>query len=775
MCAFIYAANLTIAQTFTISGYIRDGDTGENLIGATVLESGTTRGTVTNTFGFYSLSVPEGTITLQVSFVGYQVEIKEIEFHENVRLNISLEPGSVLEEVVVTAQEKIEQSPLMSTIDIPMEQIKAIPVLLGEADILKTLQLLPGIQSGTEGSSGIYVRGGGPDQNLILLDGVPVYNVSHLFGFFSVFNADAINKVQVIKGGYPARYGGRLSSVIDISMKEGNNQKFSGEGSIGFIASKVTLEGPIGKQKKTSFIVSGRRTYIDLLTRPIIKANSNGNDTGGYYFYDLNTKINHKLSENDRLYLSFYNGKDKGFSKSKYDYDYGFEQVKSVEEYGLGWGNTIAAIRWNHIFGPRLFGNLTGTYSKYKFRIFSSYVNEITALGNTDISEELIEYFSGVDDIALKFDFDYLPSYKHNIKFGLSTTHHNFNPGIFGYDTNSEGIQDTVINSQQTKALELFGYIEDDFTITNKLRGNIGTHYSAFFVENRFYHSLQPRLSFRYLLSNDVSIKASFATMYQYIHLLTNSGIGLPTDLWVPATDRVKPQSSWQAALGAAKTMKGYEFSIEVYFKEMKNLIEYQEGASFFNLGTDWQDKITSGNGQSYGAEFLVQKKTGKFSGWIGYTLSWTNRKFEELNFGERYPYKYDRRHDLSVVGIYEFSKRFSLSGTWVYGTGNAITLPKAVYPSNNQNNQYYYSSEVRSYGSRNDYRMSAYHRLDIGLTWNKEKKWGTRSWSLGAYNLYNRKNPFYIDDGFDNQGNKQYFQYSLFPVIPYLRYSFKF
>lgn len=765
----------TCAQTFTISGYIRDAENGENLIGATVLQQGTTNGTITNTFGFYSLTLPAGEINLQLSFVGYQVKTESINLTENIRLNFDLVPGSTLEAVVVTAEEQIEQSPQMSTIDVPIEQIKALPVLMGEADILKTLQLLPGIQSGSEGSSGIYVRGGGPDQNLILLDGVPVYNVSHLFGFFSVFNPDAINRVNVVKGGFPARYGGRLSSVIDISMKEGNNQKFSGEGSIGLISSKLTLEGPIGKNEKTSFIVSGRRTYIDILTRPIIKASSDGEATGGYYFYDLNAKVNHKISDNDRLYLSFYNGLDKGFGSSTYDYDNGYEEVESKEKFGLGWGNTIGAVRWNHVFGPRLFGNLTGTYSKYKFRIFSSYEDKVTDSEGSQTSEELIEYYSGVDDFAMKLDFDFLPTPAHNFKFGISSTHHDFNPGIFGYDTNSEGQEDTVINSQQTRAFEFFGYAEDDFSITTKLRGNIGLHYSAFLVNNRYYHSLQPRVSFRYLISSDLSLKASYATMNQYIHLLTNSGIGLPTDLWVPATDKVKPQSSWQVALGAAKTFEGYEISVETYYKEMSNLIEYQEGASFFNLGTDWQEKVTSGDGTSYGAELLIQKKTGKFSGWVGYTLSWTYRQFDELNFGEKYPYKYDRRHDISVVGIYEFSKKFALSSTWVYGTGNAITLPRSTYKTNTGNNGYYWNDEINNYGSRNDFRMAAYHRMDLGLTWNKDKKNGTRSWSLGAYNLYNRKNPFYIADGYDNQGNKHFYQYSLFPVIPYFRYSFKF
>ncbi|XOV94283.1 MAG: carboxypeptidase-like regulatory domain-containing protein [Bacteroidota bacterium] len=769
----------SIAQTHTISGFIRDKDNGENLIGATIIQAGTTNGTTTNTFGFYSLTLPTGSVTLQVSYVGYQMETIEIDLVENMMLNFELNPGSILDEVVVTAEEKIERSPQMSTIDVPIEQIKALPVLMGEADILKTLQLLPGIQSGSEGSSGIYVRGGGADQNLILLDGVPVYNVSHLFGFFSVFNPDAINKVNVVKGGFPARYGGRLSSVIDVSMKEGNNQKFSGEGSVGLIASKLTLEGPIGKDKKTSFIVSGRRTYIDLLTRPIIKANNKsgqGYTVGGYYFYDLNGKVNHKFSENDRLYLSFYNGQDKGFSKSSTDYENAFEKVRSKDEYGLNWGNTISALRWNHIFGPRLFGNLTGTYSKYKFRIFSSYENEVSSPGSTSSYNEQIEYFSGVDDVALKLEFDYLPSPAHNVKFGTSAIHHEFNPGIFGYDTNTEGLQDTVISSQQTKALEFYGFLEDDFQVTPQLRGNIGAHYSGFMVNNEFYHSLQPRISFRYLVGRDLSLKASYATMQQYIHLLTNSGIGLPTDLWVPATDKVKPQSSWQVALGAAKTMKGYEASVEVYYKEMENLIEYQEGGTFFNMGTDWQDKVTSGNGDSYGAEFLLQKKTGQFSGWIGYTLSWTNRKFEELNFGERYPYKYDRRHDISVVGIYEFSKKFSLSGTWVYGTGNAVTLPKSTYPySIDHSGQFYDYKEIRNYGPRNDFRMAAYHRMDLGLTWSKEKKHGTRSWSLGAYNLYSRKNPFFIQDGYDSNGNKHFYQYSLFPVLPYVRYSFKF
>lgn len=764
------------AQTFTLSGYIRDAETGENLIGATIYDPATLKGTASNAFGFYSLTLPAANVTLKISFVGYQQLETEVDFAKDQRLDFSLNPGSTLDEVIVTAEESIEQSPQMSTMDVPIDQIKAMPVLMGEADVLKSLQLLPGIQGGTEGSSGIYVRGGGADQNLILLDGVPVYNVSHLFGFFSVFNADAINKVTVVKGGFPARYGGRLSSVIDISMKEGNNQKFSGEGSIGLISSKLTLEGPIGKNKKTSFIVSGRRTYIDLLARPIIRANSDGDATAGYYFYDFNAKVNHKLSENDRIYLSFYNGKDKGFGGSEYEYESDDSDVvnESKDEFGLGWGNTIAALRWNHLFSPKLFMNLTGTFSKYKFRIFSEYENIRRSGGNVSRDKELIEYYSGVDDLGLKLDFDYVPSPDHNLKFGLSATHHEFNPGIFGYDS-SDGDGDTTIGAQQTLAFEFYGYAEDDFYVTSKLRGNAGLHYSSFLVNDSYYHSLQPRLSLRYLLSTSLSLKASYATMNQYIHLLTNGGLGLPTDLWVPATDRIRPQSSWQTALGLAKTFKGYEASAELYYKEMDHLIEYQEGASYFNLGSDWQDKVTTGTGTSYGAEFLIQKKTGKFSGWLGYTLSWTYRQFQGLNFGERFPYKYDRRHDISVVGIYQVNKRFSISSTWVYGTGNSVTVPVSTYAPYDQNNSFYYYDEIEYTGGRNAFRMKPYHRMDLGLTWKNEKKWGESSWSLGAYNLYNRKNPFFIDEGYDNKGNKRFYQYSLFPIIPYVRYSFSF
>ena len=757
------------AQKYTISGYVRDASTGENLIGATIYDLKSKSGSVTNIYGFFSLTLPSDSVRLRASFVGYQVKERSFYLKADEILDFSLEAGKLLDEVVVTAEEAIELLPQMSTVTVPMEQLKQVPVLLGETDIMKTIQLLPGIQGGNEGTSGVYVRGGGPDQNLILIDGVPVYNANHLFGFFSVFNADAINNVSVVKGGFPARYGGRLSSVIDISMKEGNNQKISGKGSIGLISSKFTIEGPI-KNENTSFILSARRTYIDLLARPIIKSSSGGDVTFGYFFEDFNAKINHRFSRRDRLYLSFYGGKDKAYFREKYESSFGgLDSETTEDEAGLRWGNLISAVRWNHLYSPKLFSNVTATFSRYRFDVFSNY--KVTrAVGDSE--EERIRYLSGIEDMALKVDFDYLPSADHNIKFGASVINHAFRPGVFSYRSEVEA--DTTFGARSIRANELAAYLEDDFQIGNKLRFNVGLHGSMFEVRGETFLSLQPRLSARYLLGQDISLKASYAEMRQFVHLLSNSGIGLPTDLWVPATDLVKPQESWQAAVGVAKSINGFEISLESYYKEMDNLIEYLDGASFFNTDDEWEDKVAAGSGTSYGTEFLIQKKTGRLTGWVGYTWSKTTRQFDDLNFGKSYPYKYDRRHDLSVVSVYRINDRISISGTWVYGTGNAISLPESQFRDFNPNSNSFFTQSLEYYGSRNNYRMRDYHRLDLGISMSKQKKRGMRTWSFGAYNLYSRRNPFYIDIRSNNTG-REFVQTSLFPVIPYFTYSFEF
>lgn len=771
------------AQQYTISGYVKDADSGEDLIGATVYDKTTKKGIIANLYGFYSLTLPAGEHTLTVQYVGFSPMEKTINLTENQTINFSLKSETQLEEVVVTAKEEIEEVPQMSSIDVPIEQIKSMPVLLGEADVLKSLQLLPGIQGGTEGSSGIYVRGGGPDQNLILLDGVPVYNVSHLFGFFSVFNPDAINKVNAIKGGFPARYGGRLSSVIDIRMKEGNKKKFSGEGSIGLLSSKLTLEGPLGRNKKTSFIVSARRTYLDILVKPIIKAQSDGESSFGYYFYDVNAKVNHEFSQKDRLYVSIYNGLDKGGGRnvSKGESQDKTEFEEHIQSPELKWGNTIAALRWNHVFSPKLFGNLTATYSRYKFLIGGKNEDKKYKLVNGD--KKLVEdnffsfnYSSVIRDYAAKLDFDYLPSVNHSIKFGANVIQHTFVPGVTQVKVKQGKTENKPIKAgaEETPSVEYALYAEDDITLTGKLRANFGLHYSGNFVEKTLFHYLQPRVSLRYLLGKDLSLKGSFVTMGQYIHLLTNAGLGLPTDLWVPATKKIGMQKSWQAALGAAKSFNGYEVSTELYYKEMNGMVEYKEGATFLNTTSDWQDKVVIGKGESYGMELLIQKKIGRLSGWLGYTLSWSNRIFKDLNFGKRFPYKYDRRHDISIVASYKVNDKLSLSSTWVYGTGNAVSIPYSTYQGQVNNNGYISTQTIKHYKKRNDFRMRSYHRMDIGATWTKQKRWGERKFSLGAYNAYSRKNPFYMDiETVKNQ--KKLVDYAMFPIVPYIKYQFKF
>ncbi|HPD66331.1 MAG TPA: TonB-dependent receptor [Bacteroidia bacterium] len=771
-----------LSQKYTISGYITDNESGEKLIGANIFEKYKLQGTTSNAYGFYSLTLPADTYTLVFSYLGYSTELRSITLKSNLTLNIGMKPGIELSEVEIVGEQtdRIEESSQMSIVKIPVAQIKSIPAMFGEVDVLKALQLLPGIQSGMEGSSGLYVRGGGPDQNLILLDGTPVYNASHLFGFFSVFNADAIKNVELIKGGFPARYGGRLSSVIDISMKEGDQRKYHVQGSLGLIASKITVEGPIVKDR-TSFIISARRTYLDIIAQPIIRLATSGDQriTAGYYFYDFNAKINHRLTDKDHLYLSVYQGDDKFYLNSK-PRSYLFDGVLYTEQFkaNLGWGNITTALRWNHQFNHKLFSNTTLTYSRYQFKVGNEeqYFSQV----GSKVEEEsyIIRYFSGINDIAGKIDFDYLPSPNHYIKFGISHIYHSFHPGVSAFKINITNVVniDSTIGAKNVYAHESAIYIEDDVKLTANLKANLGLHYSAFYVNNKLYHRPQPRLSVRYLFADNWSFKASYVHMQQYIHLLTNTTIGLPTDLWVPATGKILPQNSQQFAAGVASTLREkYSFSVEGYYKTMNNLIEYRDGATWLNTSADWQDKVEMGKGWSYGMEVFAEKKSGKTTGWIGYTLSWTMRQFDNINFGEPYPYKYDRRHDISVVVAHKFNKQFDIGVTWVYGTGNALTLP--VMRAMAQTDYYYpgYYSEIEYFEKKNDFRMAAYHRLDFSANWNFHVGSADATLNLSVYNCYSRRNPFFYYFGYDNYGHRVLYRVSLFPVIPALSINFKF
>jgi hypothetical protein len=775
---FCFAATSFAQKKYTISGYVKDAESGETIIAATIALKAKSSGVSSNQYGFWSVTIPEGTYQIVTSHVGYKPSIISLTLTADTTLNISLTNGvSLSEEVIVTStkRENNLKAAQMGKITLPIEQIKSVPAFLGEVDLLKVVQLLPGVRNAGEGSAGIYVRGGGPDQNLILLDDAVVYNTGHLFGFFSIFNADAIKNVSLIKGGMPAQYGGRLSSVLDVSMKEGNNQKYQVDGGLGVIASRLSIQGPI-KKDKSSFIISGRRTYIDAISKPFVKKTSQYYGSG-YYFYDLNAKVNYKFNEKDRVYLSGYFGKD------VFDFSNGKQSLNIV----IPWGNATGTLRWNHVFNRKLFANTTAVYSDYNFA-FKGVQNNFE-----------LKLVSGIRDLTIKQDYDYYPASNHKLKFGFLYTYHRFTPSVVS------GKQDSVVFKPQAAQIKFANetaiYLQDDWDISKKLKLNIGLRYSSFqqlgaykiFKTDQFnnridstvftkgqtvksYGGLEPRLTIRYELNDKSSIKASVTRNLQYIHLVSSSGTTLPTDIWVPSTYKVKPQISWLYAAGLFKNFKEntYETSVEVYYKSMQNQIEYREGF-INNTLKDVEDDFVFGNGWSYGTELFVNKIKGRLTGWIGYTLSWTWRKFNGLNSGIKYPAKYDRRNDMSIVAMYEVNKKWKLSASFVYGTGNAASLPKRFYIVESVLSQ--------EYSNINQYRLPSYHRLDLSAVLTPKKnirRKVKREWVFSIYNAYSRQNPYFIY--YDQTGSPldgtlkiQAKQVSLFPIIPAVTYNFKF
>ena len=765
---------------FIISGYVKEKGSGELLPGASISIPSLKTGTISNNYGFFSLTLKEGIYEVLISYVGYEPKAFSVNLDKNIEMDLVLETAKALKELVVSGSkqtQRLADETRMSVIEIPIQQIKDIPALLGEKDVLKVIQLLPGVQKGSEGSSGIYVRGGGPDQNLIILDDAIVYNAYHLFGFFSLFNGDALKSVELTKGGFPARFGGRLSSVIEMTMKEGNKEKLHGEAGIGLIASRLVLEGPIIKGK-SSFLVSARRTYLDALMAPFMPAEGKA----GYYFYDLNAKANYEISRKDRLYISGYFGRDKFYFKSNY-------QSESSNG-GIGWGNSTGTLRWNHLYSNRLFSNTSLIFSNFLFSVFADEKYD----GNT----YSLNFSSGITDYTLKHDLDFRPNTNHSIRMGVQFIHHDFVPSALVVKNDIAG------DNQNTKtivsSLENSIYLEDDMKIGTRFKMNPGIRISHFNSENTNYVFPEPRLNLSYKIKSDLAVKASYAMMNQFVHLLSNTGLGLPTDLWVPSSTNLKPKQSWQIAAGLAKDFIEREFSVSIegYYKEMKNIIAYRDGASFLDLGLSsmgnlgkysWEQNIVSGRGWSYGAEFLIQKKSGPLTGWIGYTLSWTQMQFADLNFGEKFWAKYDRRHDFSLVVMYKIRSEtdehngIKVSGTWVYGTGNAITLPVAEYSAPTHlpgfSRQDFFGNTVSQYTGKNEFRMGAYHRMDLGLQIIKKKKFFIRTWELSVYNAYNRSNPYFyfIDTESDANGNtsRTLKQVSIFPVIPAFSYNIKF
>ncbi len=756
------AALPAAAQKATVSGYITDSKTGETLIGAGVVESAT--GAVTNSYGFYTITLPKGPHTLTFSYVGYTDETISLDLRRDTVISVALNPGATLKEsTVVASKDAGIASTRMGALELPMQVIKHSPVLFGEHDVLKTIQLMPGVQSGAEGFSGIYVRGGGPEENLLLLDGIPLYNAEHLMGILSVFQPEAVKKVTLYKGSFPARYGGRISSIIDVRTNDGNLKEFHGSVGIGAITDKLHLEGPIIKDK-LAFSLSGRAMHTFLYTPIIHKL---AGTPVNYYFYDLNGKVTWRISDRDRLFVNFYTGRDLFYFKEKdnedesYWEDDPYARISSgATRIDINWGNTLAGIRWNHVFSSKLFSNTTIAYTRYRMHVgldvtaeqkYKDYETGIDTRVNNTFQ---FGYESGMRDITARIDFDYTPSPEHLVKFGGEYVRHTFIPETIGGYISEVSMgavsfkMDTTFKASANDILkghELSIYAEDDFTVADRLTLNPGVHLAFFHTQGTPYWSLEPRMSAKYAFTPNFSAKAAYSRMAQYVHLLSPTAITLPTDLWVPITDKIKPVTSDQTSLGMYWTgIDGWEFSLEGYLKWMHNILEYSDGTSFFGNSANWQNNVEMGEGFARGVELFVEKKKGHLTGWLGYTLAWSDRRFPDgsINGGEWFPYRYDRRHNVSLVLNYDFGHGLNLSGTWTYASGNTMTIPErmtAVLTPDGEIN------ETRYISGRNNYRLPPSHRLNLGLSWTRKKRHGNAVWDLSVYNVYNRMNPNFV------------------------------
>ncbi|MCY4419096.1 MAG: TonB-dependent receptor [Cytophagales bacterium] len=828
-------ASLQAQEKYTLSGYVKEKGSGELLPGVTVYVSTISAGTISNLYGFYSITLEEGTYPVSYSFVGYRPKQDTIQLKNDLQLTVELVPDTqLLEEVEIVAEDNrqnLESERIdMSRLEISKKTLEDIPALLGERDVMKVLQLTPGVQSGSEGSSGIYVRGGGPGENLFILDDAVVYNASHLFGFFSVFNGDAIKSTELYKGGFPSRYGGRLSSVVNMTLKDGNKEELKGKIGLGLISSQLLLEGPIWKGK-TSFLFSGRRTYIDVFMRPLSQAASQNQFSVGYFFHDFNAKLNHEFSDRDKLYLSFYYGLD----------SFGFRDGTGGEVQFRGnidWGNKTSTLRWNHQVGKKSFSNTSFIFTDYGFQI---RVRQDSIKSNKSLYDA--RFSSAIQNYTLKYDFEYFPVPAHSIRMGALATIHHFDPNAFDVS-----VQGQTLSSLRKNYLSLENalYIEDEWKITQKLHASLGVRLSAWRYKSRNYtkdnkgvegsiKSLgelahlrandrqywnpEPRLNLSYKLGNYWSLKSSYAVMYQYIHLLTSSGASLPTDLWVSSTNNYGPQRAEQVAGGLAKDFPDAQLTLtwEGYYKRSQDVIAYREGVNIIqsgeqepdeSLALDWEHQVTRGTGRAYGTEFLIKRGSDRFRGWVGYTLSWIYNTFDgiyKLNRGLPFHPRYDRRHDVSVTLTWDVTDTFTLSTVWVYGTGNNFTVSKyrSTLPSHalhvgaegeNQISRFSESNYGGGFGGStyflNDGKLNfkgdAYHRMDLGMQWAKYHEVFQRDvkgvFELSAYNVYNRINPFFYNlaQNFHNTGSGvgtslSLERYGLFPIIPSVTYRLEF
>ncbi len=767
-CFFLLFSTTLIAQKrVTMSGYIKDALSGEDLIYANIYDqSNTLDGVTSNNYGFYSLSLKPGEYTIVASYIGYEDKKIAIDLTKDTTFNIEMSSGAMFDSVIVVTDKRGNsnvESTQMGTIELEMSDIKKLPALMGEVDLLKTIQLLPGVQSAGEGTAGFFVRGGGIDQNLVLLDEAVVYNAGHLLGFFSVFNSDAIKKATLIKGGMPANYGGRLSSVLDIQMKDGYDDRFGIEGGIGIISSRLTIQGPI-VPKKGSFIISGRRTYAFEVAQPFIDGTAF--EGTNYYFYDLNIKAKYQITDRDRIFLSGYFGRDVLNLKNP---DRGFV-------FNMPYGNATATLRWNHIFDDKLFMNFIFVYNDYDFSVEG---------GQEQFSFKLN---SGIRDFGGKVSFDYYPNPRHQIKFGMDYTYHTFTPNRAEAFSGEEAF---IIDPERKHSHEAGLYITDNWKISKIFSVNVGLRFSMFQQVGPYtgkvdttrtygrlepvktYYGVEPRFSGKATVSPFSSIKAGVTLGRQYVHLVSNSTSTLPTDLWVPSTEIVRPQLGLQYALGYFHNFfdNTFEASIEVFYKDMFNQLDYSENYTP-TPDTDLEDQFISGRGRAYGLELFVRKQKGRFTGWISYTLSRSERTFDAIR-GKTFLAGFDRTHDLSVVLSYDIFDWFTVSSTFIYGSGAPYTPIKSVYIVN--------FNPTLEYGLRNSARLPAYHRMDVSLSFRltKKEKPFQADMVLSVYNVYNRQNIFFTytapeTDAASGQIELRSYQVSLFPVIPAVTVNFK-
>lgn len=799
----------------TVSGFVRDAKSAESLIGASVYEANTRMGTASNNFGFFSLTLPGGDATILASYIGYgsrQFHLPELE--KDTVLTIELTPTAALEEVVVLGTNNSKQSVLstqMGALEINQQTIRSTPTMFGEADIIKTLQLTPGVSVGTEGTAGMYVRGGNVDENLFLIDGNPVYQINHIGGIFSAFNPEAVSGMDFFKSGFPSRYGGRLSSVVDVHMKEGNMKEYHGSATIGLISGNLNFEGPIIKDR-TSFNIALRRTWLDVLSAPALAIINKIDKKDGiktrarYAFHDLNLKVNHIFNDRSRMFFTLYNGNDvlKGGSTdfpwegsdTNYNYD---------TDLSLRWGNIMATAGWTYVFNNRLFGKVSGVFTRYHSKLRSTIHDVAGNEGEEDYYDSFNESTTntGIMDLGLRTSFDYLPASSHHVRFGGDYLVHRFRPEYnhsVAYNK-SAGIS-TEINKEYANDL-LWGheagvFVEDDWSLSEAVRVNAGLRFSLFNVQGQTYTGLEPRVSLRWLMDENLSFKASYSRMNQYVHLISNSFISLPTDAWMPVTRKLKPLVSDQVSAGFYYDLnKAYSFSVEGYYKTMDNLLEYRDGHTFTPSYLDWEDKLTAGEGRSYGAEFMVRKETGRTTGWIGYGLSWSDRQFEELNQSKRFPARFDNRHKLNIVVMHKISPKVELSAAWSYASGNHVTLSLEDYDSSGglkpRPGDGYYDYDtpgshdpIDYYEGRNNYQLPAYHRLDLGIKIYRPKKKGRMGiWTISVYNVYSRMNPFMIykkDKEVRDPNSSGGYDYipvfktvGIMPIIPSVSYTYKF